>query len=186
MPRPSRPSPRWSMILRMLSPIEPRWTGMCGALAISAPSRSKMAQEKSSRSLMFTEVAVDCSATPISSAIAMNRLLNISSLTGSTSVPAAACRTGGCSRVRMSVPSVARSARQPGSTTVVEEDRGSGPGPGPIPPRSGKRVTFEAGPKRHGAWVERLSALPIDCRMSDPPTASAIRASTMIVSPSSA
>ena len=28
---------------------------MCGALAISAPSRSKIAQEKSSRSLMFTD-----------------------------------------------------------------------------------------------------------------------------------
>ena len=41
-----------------LAPIEPRWTGMCGALAISAPVASKTAQEKSSRSLMLTEWAV--------------------------------------------------------------------------------------------------------------------------------
>ena len=77
------------MMVRMLSPIEPRWTGMCGALAISAPDASNSAQEKSSRSLMLTEVAVDCSATPISSAMAMNRLLKISSRTGSASVPMA-------------------------------------------------------------------------------------------------
>ncbi|CFE02638.1 Uncharacterised protein [Bordetella pertussis] len=37
------------------SPIEPRCTGMCGALAIRLPSASKMAQEKSRRSLMLTE-----------------------------------------------------------------------------------------------------------------------------------
>ncbi len=37
------------------SPIEPRCTGMCGALAISWPRWSNRAQEKSSRSLMFTE-----------------------------------------------------------------------------------------------------------------------------------
>ncbi len=66
---------------------------MCGALAISAPPASNRAQEKSSRSLMLTEVAVDCSATPISSAMAMNRLLKISSRTGSTSVPMAWARS---------------------------------------------------------------------------------------------
>ena len=39
--------------------MEPRCTGMCGALATSAPSASKTAQEKSSRSLlMLTECAV--------------------------------------------------------------------------------------------------------------------------------
>ena len=38
-----------------LSPIEPRCTGMCGALAIRLPSASNSAQEKSSRSLMLTE-----------------------------------------------------------------------------------------------------------------------------------
>ena len=93
------------MMVRMLSPIDPRCTGMCGALAISAPSASKIAQEKSSRSLMFTLVAVDCSATPISSAIAMNRLLKISSRTGSTSVPIAFSRLSGTARVSTSVPS---------------------------------------------------------------------------------
>ena len=113
MPRPSRAAPRVSMIVRMLSPIEPRCTGMCGALAISAPVASNSAQEKSSRSLMLTEVAVACSATPISSAIAMNRLLKISSITGSASVPIACARSAGAARVRMSVPS--SRARRPAS-----------------------------------------------------------------------
>ena len=49
--------PRASMIVRMLSPIEPRWTGMCGALAIRVPCASNSAQEKSSRSLMLTDEA---------------------------------------------------------------------------------------------------------------------------------
>ena len=89
----------------MLSPIEPRWTGMCGALAISDPSRSNKAQEKSSRSLMLTDDAVAWSATPISSAIAMNRLLKISSRTGSTAVPAAGAIARGALRSRISVPS---------------------------------------------------------------------------------
>ena len=53
---------------------------MCGALAISPPSASKIAQEKSSRSLMLTECAVLCSRTPICSATDMNRLLKISSM----------------------------------------------------------------------------------------------------------
>ena len=35
--------------------IEPRCTGMCGALATSEPSASNTAQEKSSRSLILTE-----------------------------------------------------------------------------------------------------------------------------------
>ena len=69
--------PRASMIVRMLSPIEPRWTGMWGALAISAPVRSNRAQEKSSRSLMLTDVAVLRSATPISSAIAANAATSV-------------------------------------------------------------------------------------------------------------
>ena len=56
---------------------------MWGALAISSPSGSNTAQEKSSRSLMFTEAAVFSSATPICSATFMKRLLKISSITGS-------------------------------------------------------------------------------------------------------
>ena len=77
------------MIVFTLSPIEPRCTGMCGALAIRLPSASNSAQEKSSRSLMLTEYAVLASVTPICSAIAMNRLLNTSSRTGSAVVPIA-------------------------------------------------------------------------------------------------
>ena len=60
---------------------------MCGALAIRAPERSNTAQEKSSRSLMFTEWAVFCSTPPISSAMAMNRLANSSRRTGSGAAP---------------------------------------------------------------------------------------------------
>ncbi len=71
------------MIVFTLSPIEPRCTGMCGALAIRLPSASNSAHEKSSRSLMLTEYAVLASVTPICSAIAMNRLLKTSSSTGS-------------------------------------------------------------------------------------------------------
>jgi hypothetical protein len=41
-----------------LSPIDPRCTGMCGALTTRSPSRSKIAQEKSRRSLTLTECAV--------------------------------------------------------------------------------------------------------------------------------
>ena len=42
-----------------------------------------MAQEKSSRSLMFTLIEVFCSTAPVCSATFMNRLLNSSSSTGS-------------------------------------------------------------------------------------------------------
>ncbi len=55
---------------------------MCGALAIRPPSASKTAQEKSRRSLMLTEWAVDWRRTPICSATDMNRLLKISRSTG--------------------------------------------------------------------------------------------------------
>ena len=60
---------------------------MWGALAIRLPSGSNSAQEKSSRSLMLTEWAWTASRAPICSAIDMNRLLKISSSTGSASVP---------------------------------------------------------------------------------------------------
>ena len=107
---------------------------MCGALAMRAPSALKIAQEKSSRSLMLTLVAVAWSATPISSAMAMNRLLKISSRTGSTSVPIALPRSSGAARVSTSVPSLARSPRQPGSTTIVEVASKISAGP-MVPPR---------------------------------------------------
>ncbi|MNT95433.1 hypothetical protein D3C72_2373130 [compost metagenome] len=48
------------MTVRTDSPMDPRCTGMCGALAIRRACASKMAQEKSRRSLMLTEYAVFC------------------------------------------------------------------------------------------------------------------------------
>ena len=101
------------------SPIEPRCTGMCGALAIRLPSGSNSAQEKSSRSLMLTDCAVFSRRTPICSAIDMKRLLKTSSSTGSASVPtpasAGARRPASSSRC----PSSVMAACQPASTTVV-------------------------------------------------------------------
>ena len=70
---------------------------------------------------MLTDEAVFCSATPISSAIAMNRLPITSSMTGSTSVPIAGAAARGLARVRMRLPSASTSACQPGSTTVVAD-----------------------------------------------------------------
>ena len=67
---------------------------------------------------MLTEEAVFCSATPISSAIAMKRLAITSSWTGSASAPALAAARGS-ERVRVRLPWRSTSARQPGSTTVV-------------------------------------------------------------------
>ena len=69
------------------SDIEPRWTGTWGALATKDPSLSKSAQEKSSRSLIFTEKAVLANVAPICSAIFIKRLLKTSSITTSTDVP---------------------------------------------------------------------------------------------------
>ena len=43
------------MMVSTARSIEPRCTGMCGALATSVPSAANTAQEKSSRSLMLTE-----------------------------------------------------------------------------------------------------------------------------------
>ena len=80
--------------------MEPRCTGMCGALATSRPCASNTAQEKSSRSLMFTETAVFCKVTPICSAMDMKRLLKISSMTGSACVPIGAVRFAAFTRVR--------------------------------------------------------------------------------------
>src|SRR6266850_2242474 len=112
--------PAFSRITVLIdSLIEPRCTGMCGALAIRLPVPSKMAQEKSRRSLMFTEYAVFCSRRPICSAIDMNRLLKISSLTGSTSVPIALAETRGCVRSSTRWSSAVTLARHSGSTTVV-------------------------------------------------------------------
>ena len=113
-----RPALRRSTI-RMLSPIDPKWTGMCGALAIRLPSASKRAQEKSSRSLMLTEWAVLRRRSPICSATDMKRLLKISSSTGSTSVDALRCATRGRWRCSWRWPRSVTVARQSGSTNVV-------------------------------------------------------------------
>jgi len=112
---------RSRMTVLMLSPIEPRCTGMCGALATNAPPGSKMAQEKSRRSLMFTEAAVFSSTEPICSATDINRLLKISNSTGSTvaasPVSSTPARCAWRSRIKLS--SRVSRARQPGSTTMV-------------------------------------------------------------------
>ncbi len=102
--------------------MEPRCTGMCGALASNCPLASNKAQEKSRRSLMFTDWAVCCSAAPICSAMDMNRLLNSSTRMGSTSgsAPAeGAAADRGAVRVRISPPSGSTRAAHPRSTTVV-------------------------------------------------------------------
>src|SRR5450631_2079084 len=129
------------MIL-MLSPIDPRWTGMWGALAMRPPAESNTAQEKSSRSLMLTECDVLRSRTPICSATDMNRLLKISSMTGSTAVPAERWAGRACTRARSRSPRPVCSACQPGSSTVVAKSSTIRAGPVMIWPteRSGRRI----------------------------------------------
>ena len=69
---------------RTLSPMEPRCTGMCGALATSPPWESNSAQEKSSRSRILTERLVRRRRSPICSAIAIKRWRYSSASTGSS------------------------------------------------------------------------------------------------------
>ena len=107
------------MMDRTLSLIDPRCTGIWGALATRLPSTSKIAQEKSSRSFTFTEKAVFARVVPICSAIDMNRLLKTSSMTGSASVPIAVRAGLGMTLRRNILLSIVISAAQPGSTTVV-------------------------------------------------------------------
>ena len=68
---------------------------------------------------MFTEYAVLASVIPICSAIAMNRLLNTSSSTGSAVVPIACARISAATRSSTRSPRAVSVARHPGSTTVV-------------------------------------------------------------------
>ena len=105
---------------------------MCGALATRCPSASNSAQEKSRRSLMFTDCAVDSSVAPICSAMDMNRFAKISSRTGS----AAPCRVRPRCQERAG-PGAGRGARPaPGSAApaVVDDGRravlGDDRGPG--------------------------------------------------------
>jgi hypothetical protein len=117
---------------------------MCGALAMSPPSASKIAQEKSSRSLMLTECAVDCSRTPICSATDMNRLLKISSMTGSASVPTTARSGRAATRDSSRSPVSLTAARQPGSITVVASSSAMMAGPSTASPdRSPERRNSE-------------------------------------------
>ena len=95
-----------SITILIDSLIEPRCTGMCGAFAIRLPSASKIAQEKSRRSLMLTECAVARSRSPICSATAMNRLEKTSSSTGSASAAGCPAVTSG-----VAVSSAAAAAR---------------------------------------------------------------------------
>ena len=99
--------------------MEPRWTGICGALAMRFASVSKIAHEKSNRSLMLTDKAVFCSVCPICSAIAMRRLLKTSSMIGSASVPMAGFRTRGLCRLSTNWLSGSTRLVHSGSMTVV-------------------------------------------------------------------
>jgi hypothetical protein len=128
---------------------------MCGALATRFPAGSKWAQEKSSRSLMLTEWAVDSRRAPICSAIDMNRLLKTSSMTGSACVPApppGRAATRRASRCPWSVTS----ACQPSSTTVVAlaSVTIAGPvttAPARIPSRCSSGTSRQAPPQYIGA-----------------------------------
>lgn len=63
--------------------ILPRCTGKCGALATNSPFGLKIAQEKSSLSLILVETEVYCNVFPIYSAIDINREPNIDNSIGS-------------------------------------------------------------------------------------------------------
>ena len=140
-------APRERITVRTLSPMAPRWTGTCGALATSAPVASNTAQEKSSRSLMLTDRLVFCSTAPVCSAALMKRLLNSSSITGSGRA-ASATRAAARVSVRRSSRwlSAVTSAVQPGSTTVVALASRISAGPGM---RSSRR---SASRSNTGAW----------------------------------
>src|SRR6201986_956929 len=155
-----RPRLRLITIL-MDSPIEPRCTGMCGALAISPPSASKTAQEKSSRSLMLTECAVACRRTPICSATDMNRLLKISSITGSAAVSTSARSGRAATRGRSRSPrpvTTAPPARfaQGGAQFLGDDGRAVDNVPGPQP---GPLVQVHLGPAPAGEHTDPVGIL---------------------------
>ena len=88
---------------------------------------------------MLTECAVARSRAPICSATDMNRLLKISSSTGSTLVPASLRPGRGATRVSSRSRSGVTSARQPGSTTVVAKSSAISAGPSTPAPGSRSR-----------------------------------------------
>ena len=95
---------------------------------------------------MLTEYAVLASVTPICSAIAMKRLLNTSSSTGSAVVPIACARCAASTRSRTMWSRGVSVARQPGSITVVEFGSRITAGPAIASPgrRSPRSYTFAA------------------------------------------
>ena len=130
---------------------------------MSWPCASNSAQEKSRRSLMLTELAVLASVTPICSAMAMKRLLKISSSTGSARVGhRVAARGGGLRRA----PGCRRSvnvARQPCSTTtvVLRSQITAGPSsasPGRRCSRSKNGESTHGHRSRHGRFATGASA----------------------------
>ena len=127
-------APRSRITVRIDSLIDPRCTGICGAFATNPPAASNTAHEKSSRSRMFTDEALVCSARPISSATPMKRLLKTSSRTGSTRVPIAAPACAGARRVSTRSPSVVIAPRQPGSMNVVAPFSRTSAGPSTLNP----------------------------------------------------
>ena len=153
---------------------------MCGALAMSPPRASKSAQEKSSRSLMLTECAVARSRAPICSATDINRLLKISSMTGSTAVPAVPRPGRGATRSSSrSWPGVTL-ARQPASTTVVAKTSAISAGPStPSPGRRSRRRASGTSAHRRFSYIKTLlprsPAVPAPGGVPREPSAEATR-----------
>ena len=157
---PGRMSRPWrSITAATLAPIEPRCTGMCGALATRFASPSKIAQEKSSRSLMLTELAVCRSTTPICSATCMKSPLNTSRRSGETVSGSAEGRAGGAALRSSSSPPWRTLARQPGSTTVVLVGSQTTAGPSTTA-AGGRSVRTYTGASRAASAGEDPGGLP--------------------------
>mmetsp|Transcript_21034 Transcript_21034/g.53938 ORF Transcript_21034/g.53938 Transcript_21034/m.53938 type:complete len:203 (-) Transcript_21034:4-612(-) len=101
---------------------------MWGAFDTRLPSGPKSAQEKSSRSLMLTEMEVRCSARPICSAMLMKRCEKMASWMGSHSRELFLFREDLPTAMRTS-PREVMCAWQAGSTTIVEMSSMSSAGP---------------------------------------------------------
>src|SRR5580704_4327634 len=83
-----------SVIARAAKGSAPTWIGTCSAWAISLPSRSQMAVEKSRLELRICEYEVRSIASPISSTIASRRCWMTETMTGSTRFGTACSRRG--------------------------------------------------------------------------------------------
>ena len=120
---------------------------MCGAFAMSAPSASNKAQEKSSRSRMLTDTAVAWSTAPICSATCMKRWLKSSSCAGSAlrasiarlAAPLVRAKAEACRRSGAARPAGLDDGRR------VRLDDECGPrDPRPARARRGRRVALRA------------------------------------------